>query len=344
MVTMGFFGSNDITGIDVGSGSIKVVRIERGRKRPTVLSADIVDFPLESRKDDVGTILRHLLANKKIGNTRVMTQMPGKDITIRSFSLPKMPLAELTEAVRWEAKRHISYPVDTAQVEYLLVGEKQEGTVVKYDIVMVAAERGKVAEHLAPLKEANIKLTAVDANALALRNVFHLLEKPADVNTVVVDIGAGKTEIDIFKGGVLRFSRCLETGGLDMTRAVSVAMGIGLQEAEQVKRTLNVLASPETDQAVAMIRTVLDGLLMEIRRSMDYYKTTCREQVVDSTLLTGGVSLMPGIKEYFVQSLDGAVELDQPFEGLSVRKKIYDEYGPMSPRFATAVGLALRKV
>jgi len=55
-----------------------------------------------------------------------------------------MPLAELTEAVRWEAKRHISYPVDTAQVEYLLVGEKQEGTVIKYDIVMVAAERGKL--------------------------------------------------------------------------------------------------------------------------------------------------------------------------------------------------------
>jgi len=66
MVTMGFFGSNDITGIDVGSGSINpVVRIERGRKRPTVLSADIVDFPLESMKDGVGTILRHLLANKK---------------------------------------------------------------------------------------------------------------------------------------------------------------------------------------------------------------------------------------------------------------------------------------
>jgi Tfp pilus assembly PilM family ATPase len=64
---------------------------------------------------------------------------------------------------------------------------------------------------------------------------------------------------------------------------------------------------------------------------------------VEGTLLTGGVSLMQGLKEYFVQSLEGAVELDRPFEGLSLKKNILDEFGPMAPRFSAAVGLALRK-
>ena len=340
---MGLFGSNEITGIDIGTGSIKVVRIALSGKRPKLLSAGIAELPPDIGKDATSTGLRYLLSEKKIDRTNAVTQMPGKDLTIRSFTLPKMPLTELGEAVRWEAKRHISYPLDTALVEYLIAGERNEGTVSKYDIVMVAAERSKVVEHLTPLTEAHIKVTAVDANALALRNVFHLLEKPADVNTVVVDIGAGKTEIDIFKGGTLRFSRCLEIGGLAMTKVVSESLGIGLQEAEEMKRTMNVQSSPEQDLASGAVRTLLDGLLLEIRRSVDYYKTTFREQGVEGTLLTGGVSLMQGLKEYFVQSLEGPVELDRPFEGLSLKKNILDEFGPMAPRFSAAVGLALRK-
>jgi type IV pilus assembly protein PilM len=341
---MGLFGPNELTGIDIGAGSIKVVRIERGGKRPKLLSAGIVEFPLEPGQGAVSSDLRLLLAEKKISRLNNITQMPGKDLTIRSFSLPKMPLSELGEAVHWEAKRHISYPLDTALVEYLIVGEREEGVGPKYDIVMVSAERAKVVEHLVPFAEANIKVTAVDANALALRNVFHLLEKPADKNTVVVDIGAGKTEIDIFKGGTLRFSRCLENGGHDMTRAMAEAQEIGLQEAEEMKRSLNVLAAPESDKGAAAVRTILDGLLMEIRRSIDYYKTTFREKSVDGTVLTGGISLMQGIKDYFTQSLEGTVELDLPFEGLTVRKKLAEEFGPIAPRFSAAVGLALRKV
>lgn len=341
---MGLLGTKEITGIDIGSGSIKVVRIVRSGRHPKLLSAGIIELPLNTREGATSTDLRNLLSEKKIGRDNAVTQMPGKDLTIRSFTLPKMPLTELNEAVRWEAKRHISYPLDTALVEYLIVDERHEGTVNKYDVVMVAAERHKVLAHLMPLNEANIKVTAVDANALALRNVFHLLEKPADVNTVVVDIGAGKTEIDIFKGGTLRFSRCLETGGLDMTKVVAESLGIGLHEAEKKKRAMNVVLSSDQDTAILAVRTLLDGLLLEIRRSVDYYKTTFREQQVNGTLLTGGVSLMQGLKEYFIQSLEGAVELDRPFEGLSLRKDIFDEFGPLAPRFSAAVGLALRKV
>jgi type IV pilus assembly protein PilM len=340
---MGLFGPNEITGIDIGAGSIKVVRIALNGKRPKLRSAGIVELPLDAGKVAAGSDLRYLLSKKKIEHKNAVTLMPGKDLTIRSFTLPKMPLTELGEAVRWEAKRHISYPLETALVEYLIAGERQEGAVGKYDILMVAAERSKVLEHLAPLNEANVKVTAVDANALALRNVFHLLDKPADVNTVVVDMGAGKTEIDIFKGGTLRFSRCLEIGGLGLTKAVSESLGIGLQEAEEIKRAMNVLTAPEQDLAAAAVRTVLDGLLLEIRRSVDYYKTTFREQGVDGTLLTGGVSLMQGLKDYFVQSLEGTVELDRPFEGLSMKRDILEELGPIAPRFSAAVGLALRK-
>jgi type IV pilus assembly protein PilM len=255
-----------------------------------------------------------------------------------------MPLNELREAVRWEAKRHISYPVDSAQIEYLILGEKSEGVVEKYDILLVAAERAKVLEQLAPFQEAKIKVSAIDANALALRNVLQTRELPTDENTLVMDLGAGKTEVNIFKGGKLRFSRCVESGGLDMTRAVAEALNIDLQEAEDKKRALNILTPADQDQAVAAVQSRVDGLLMEIRRSVEYYKTTFREKNVEGMILSGGVSLMRGLQDYFARSLEGTVEIDRPFDGLTCKKNMLDEFGPVAPRFSAAIGLALRKM
>lgn len=335
---------NDTTGIDIGAGSIKVARISRG-KQPKLLSAALIEIPLDPTKaTGISAYLRYLVSSRKIGRGRIITLMPGRDLTIRSLTLPIMPLKELSEAVRWEAKRHISYPLDTAQVEYLIVGEKLEGATSKYDIVMVAAEREKVLEQLVPYDESGITVSAVDANALALRNVLRLRETSPDENMLVVDIGAGKTEINMFKNEVLRFSRCIESGGLDMTHAVSEALGLGLPEAEEMKRTLNILSPSDQDQAVAAVRLQLDGLLMEIRRSVEYYKTTFREKNVEGMLLTGGVSLMQGVWEYFAQSLEGSVEIDNPLNRLECTNTLREEFGPLAPRFSAAVGLALRKV
>jgi len=194
-----------------------------------------------------------------------------------------------------------------------------------------------------PFREAKIKVSAVDANALSLRNVLRFREISEDANTLVVDLGAGKTEINIFKGYVLRFSRCVESGGLDMTRAIADTLAIGLQEAEDKKRGLNVLSPPSQDKARVAVQSRLDGLLMEVRRSVEYYKTTFREKSVESMILSGGVSLMGGLKDYFAQSLEGTVEIDRPFDSLICKKNMLEEFGPVAPRFSAAIGLALRK-
>lgn len=342
---MGLFGRKDITGIDIGAGSIKVVRIARGGRRPKLLSAGLVEFPLDpSKTSSVTADLKYLLSGRKIGGKNVFTLMPGKQLTIRSLVLPRMPQVELREAVRWESKRHISYPLEDALIEYLILGEKKEGLVEKFDLLMVAADRGAVIEHLSPFRAAGIEVSAVDANPLALRNVYRNRKKTDGANNLIVDIGSGKTEINIFSGSSLRFSRCLETGGFEMTRAVSEQLNIGLQDAEDIKHRVDVLSPPDEDKVVAAVRGRLDAILLEIRRSIEYYKTTFREKGVERTILTGGVSLMTGIKDYFSLSLDGPVELDNPFAGLSCKESILQEFGPAAARFSGAVGLVLRAV
>lgn len=338
---MGLFRAQECTGIDIGAGSIKVVRISRG-KRPALLSAAIVDRASDTGSGQLAALLGNLSTGGQISRRNIITMMPGKDITIRTITLPKMPHAELGEAVRWEAKRHISYSLDAARVEYLIAGERTEGAVDKLDIILVAAETEKVNELLSPLQQAGITVNAVDVNALALRNTLKARGHFLSGAFLVVDIGAGKTEINIYKDAALRFSRCLETGGHDMTKLLADTRGTGIPDAEDLMRTLNVLnASPE-DQAASVVSARLDALFMEVRRSIDYYKTTFREKGVQSAMLTGGVSLLGGIAEYCSRALELPVEIDDPLGALSCTDALKTEFGPMSPRLSAAIGLALR--
>jgi type IV pilus assembly protein PilM len=339
---MKLFKSNEITGIDIGAGSIKAVRIRPG-KQPALTAAGMIEFPPGSERGTQSADLRQLLAEKKLGRGNIVTQMPGRDLTIRTLSLPKMPMEELREAVRWEAKRHISYSLDAALVEYLVLGESRNGAVVKYDILMVAAEEGRIREHLAPFDEARLKISAVDANALALRNVLRVRTEKSGA-ALVMDIGAGKTEINIFRDGNLRFSRCLETGGDDITRLIADDMAIDVQAAEELKQKTDVLAPAEEDGAVSVIAPRLDALLMEVRRSLEYYKTSFRERGVDRALLTGGSALMKGLPDYVSQALGLPAELLDPFGPLAMSNALREEFGSTATRFSAAVGLALRQV
>ena len=340
---MGLFSSNDITAVDLGAGSIKIARIQGGT-RPRLVAARLVEFPVEQAgTGSVSAELGLLRSEKKLWAKKVVTLVPGKYLTIRHLTLPKMPQAELREAVQWETKRHISYPLDNAMIEHLVLGERREGAVDKYDVLLVAADRNVLHGLLAPFFEVGIPLVAVDANPLALRNVLRRRIAPNESNALVVDIGAGKTEINIFKEGSLRFSRCIETGGLDMTRTLAEDMNLELQDAERLKQSIDILSTSEGDKAMVAIKGKLDGLLLEIRRSVDYYKSTFREKAVERAILTGGVSLMRGIKDYFSSSLEGPVELCAPFEGLSAKRDVLDEFGAIAPRFSAAVGLALRR-
>lgn len=339
---MGIF-STDITGIDIGAGAVKVVRVSSGR-RPRLVYAGMAEASLEPDKRSlVSADIRYLLSTHKGAPKRVFTVMPGTQLTIRFIVLPKMPRQELKEAIRWEARRHISYPLDAAKVEYLILGDRREGAIEQYEILMVAAERGGVVEFLVPFNEAGVKVAAVDANPLALRNLHFPRGRKHVGNTMIVDMGAGKTEIDIFKDGGLRLSRCLDTGGFAMTRAVAEQLGIGLVDAEEMKRKVDVLNPADADPVVSAVRAGLDEILLEIKRSVEYYKTTFREKAVERVVLTGGVSLMTGIKEYFSVQLQGSVELDNPFSLLACKDRILQELGHAAPRFSSVVGLALRK-
>lgn len=352
-------------GLDIGKSSVKVVQLASTRNGLVLMHAGLTELPPGDREDREGQAreaplaLHDVFRDASLKRQKIAINFSGRSPIVRYLLLPKMPKDELSEAVRWEAKKLIPFPIEDAVLDYLIVGETQERDLKRIEVLLVAAERVAVLNQLDSLKRINLPITAMDINPLALFNTLKLNhQSDLEENVVFVDIGAGKMDINISKRGVLRFTRNVQTGGDEITRALVQGLGIERDEAEQLKRDKGLSGTtvqegeagpanpPKADQDTRLreiIKTETDRMILETQRSMDYYRAQFREGSVKKIVLMGGACMMPGFKEYFASYFDAHVELDDPFAAIDCDGKAFGNIRLLAPRFSTAVGLALRK-
>jgi type IV pilus assembly protein PilM len=240
-------------------------------------------------------------------------------------------------------------------IDYLNVGILEEGSLRKQDVLLVAADRKVVTDHTELLRNAGLQVGAVDINPLALINLISLnYEDMTDENVVFVDLGADNMEINIAKQSGLRFTRNVAVGMDQVTQVIERSAGIGYTEAERLKRRYGLelsrgdavlsdgspLALP--DGLMEAIQGIVDGLVLEVQRSIDFYHVQFRRERIRKIIFVGGGILMPGLLPYLSNYFDVETVVDNPFARIHHDPISFGGLAEMAPRFSTAVGLALR--
>lgn len=326
-------------GIDIGSRSLKGVRLAHTRRGVQLLDAAIYEFPDEKISLSEGI---SVLLGESLSKVRAAIHFSGRvSPVIRPLSLPVMPKKELEEVVRWEARKLTPLPQEETVVDFLIMGEREEQQVRKYEIVVIVVEKAALVEQLQHLKDSGLTVTAVDVAPMALLNTARL-HYSGDLpgNLLYVDIGAQRMEINILKGGVIRFTRQVLMGGDTITSTLVQALGLAFNEAEQRKRQEGITSGGSSRSPIL---EQIDRFIVEIQRSVDYYRAQSRETGVDRILLMGGMTLLPGFLEYFSSFFDAPVEIEDPFSKMDYSDPGVAVLKDMAPRFSLAVGLALRK-
>ena len=340
-------------GVDIGSASIKVVQLVSSGRGFRLRHASL--FELHSKngtesETPVQSVSKLLNREKNLAKGRLATLFSGRNVIIRYLTLPKMPFRELKEAVRWEAKKHTTQPLDDFVVDFFVMGETQENEIKRNEIILVMAEKSLVKTQMEEFQDSGFKISALDVNQLVLLNTIrHHRAKDLSENLAFIDIGASRLDIGIAKRGLLRFTRSVKTGGEDITQAIQKELGVDSLEAEKMKREhgLNKIGlgglSEKDDHLNRIIKEGVDRFVVEVQRSVDYYRAQFRENAIQRLLLMGGCVQLPGFLEYFSTYFDARVEIDDPFSGVLIDDRFPKDLKTMGPRFATSIGLALRK-
>lgn len=174
------------------------------------------------------------------------------------------------------------------------------------------------------------------------------------LGVALVDLGGGTSDVAVFHDHAIRYSCVVALGGNHITSDISVGLRTSMEEAEKIKKKYGCALVEWVNQqemievgsvggqkprqlAQSILAEIIEARVEEIIKIIEWElgKSGYGDLLHAGVVLTGGVALLPGIRELAEKVLDMPVRVGIPynFGGLGDMVK--------NPIFATATGLLL---
>ncbi|MCX5661744.1 MAG: type IV pilus assembly protein PilM [Planctomycetota bacterium] len=367
-------------GVDLGAHSVRMIQLEQGPEGSIVAAAATSELPAglpasgQIRSDAIAPIIRGMLAASDFSGSKVVSCLPATAVQYKNLRMPKMPPDELAGAIQWEAADRLKLSTEQIQIQYFDAGEVRQGEESREEIILLAAQRETVDEHLRLLLQSGLKPVAIDVVSGALARA--LGGKPSDdldaPATVVVDIGYSSSKVLICQSGRVVFFKLIEIGGRKLDQAVAEALKLPVPEAASLRRELQRAAAdreagksdaqganPAPAQAAKgdaprrdnLERVVFDALratasdvAKELGLCLRYYSVTFRGRRPEAVLLCGGEAHEPLLAKALGEGAGLRVEVARPLSGFGPgRGPALNDESSIQSEWAVAMGLALRR-
>ena len=215
------------------------------------------------------------------------------------------------------------------------------------DAHLVTASVTSIRNLITCIRGAGIEVEDLIPEAVAAGEAV-LTDEEKETGVLLADIGGGTTDIAVYKQGGLWHSAALPVGGYQVTRDISIGLGIPGEVAEEAKiRYGNVTPGYEEEGTVSLG----DGYTFSYRELLDIIRARVEEifrmiiaeissheyEIVapGGLILTGGTANLPGIEALGQDVLGFPVRVRVPREVAGPADILYD------PAYAASVGLVV---
>ena len=158
-------------------------------------------------RNKLALTLKDVLSQNNIKEKKAVTAVSNHRIITRYITLPNMPLNELKEAVKWEAKNHIPIFNDNLLIDTKVLKRTDDN---KLKIVLAGLDKNTSSEYLNMLLDAGLDPIAIDIYPVALERCFSSLD--IEEPYCIMDIGASLTKLVIIKDGYIYADNIIHLG------------------------------------------------------------------------------------------------------------------------------------
>lgn len=369
MRIMGIFKKDYIIGLDIGSSSIKLVQFARRADGLYLINASLEEIPRAKdrppsedkspNEEEILPPLARLLKKVSVKDSRVIVGINCPRTAVRRITAPYMPMEELGECIKLDAKSYFHFPVDKSVLGFEIIGVVEDKDVKKYEVLVAVSPEDTVGKYLSILDRAGVKAASLIPVSYALQRLVAATSSREEELKCFVDIGITHTELVISRGKNFAFSRNIPVAGGDFTKAMTMILAsergttkLSLEEAEKIKREVGIPAEGEirlvddkisTTQILSMLRMPLEHLVNEIERCLDYYREENAGARINSIALSGRGAFLKVLSNFLSQELGVEVKFANPLAGLNVEEGVEDYIDKIGhpSQFAVAIGLAL---
>lgn len=344
-----FKGRYSNIGLDLGSAQIKVVQFKKRKGQISLHRYGI--FPLPHGVIEGGRItdplvlalrLQQHLRRRRFHRNRVNLCIGSQSVIQRQILMPAMSAKEVPQAIRWEAEKHVMFPLDETVIDYSYLGERVVDGKTASEVLLVAAHKEVVNGYIDVIARAGLYPEVIEIEPFALHRSIHRgagsNEFSLTGNLLVLDIGGDSTNLLVLEGGKYSFSRILNVGVHHFLRKVAETASVNLGKARQMLFDTNALVLEGALQ-------VADDLVRQIRRTLEYYALEMWRQDKEFTemMLCGGGASIPGLNTFLGHELKIEPKLYNPLDGVEYKTDYREkDLARDSGMLQIASGLALR--
>ncbi|HEY8992843.1 MAG TPA: pilus assembly protein PilM [Candidatus Microsaccharimonas sp.] len=339
-----FYQDKPIIGLDISTTGVKIMSVDP--KKWLVHGYGSIDLePIkvkEAMENASSTYLtdsiKVLLGEKIIGDAsrkRVAIAIPTARSYSRTFTLPASAEKSLHDAVILEADQYIPIPSGNLYIDYQVIERNKK----EITVLMSAVAKVIVDNILASVTAAGLEPVLIEPSICSVGRVLTATER-GDLPTVIVDIGPATTDIAILDRGTIRVTGGLAIGGNTFTLDIAKKLNVELENAHQLKVLNGLNAGPRQQKLTAALEPSLERILGEVKKVMRYYDERINStRKLEQLLVVGSGSNLPGIGEYFTNSLVMPARVASPWQRLNF-EKLQEPPKQFRPRYITVAGLA----
>lgn len=226
-------------GLDIGSHSVKAVQMSRSHGR---LFVDEVGYAVINREqmnaDPVlaqATAVGDALASLAVKQSFLVGALPGQTVVIRYPRLAESARANLGAAVEKEAGQSIPYDLAEVFLDWTLLDDVDEGNQKQIRVLLVAAKNEVIDSRVQITEAAELKLSALSVDSLALADAAEACQmfKPGET-VALLNIGLTSASIHFVKDGISNFIRDVSWGAREMVQAIAKERRVDFDKAQQI--------------------------------------------------------------------------------------------------------------
>ena len=337
------FTKTEILGLDIGSFSVKAVRLCKDESGYSVVAVGFAEIAVtEEINKNLNTIEAIRECFELVGSRTnyAVCGLSGPEVAVRDFEFPSLSSSEIDGAVLFEASQICPFNAAESTVDYHLApngDDKTRGT-------LVAVTNSLIADKVNLAKEATLKCVLMDVEGLALLNCFNGLADNSDESTTaILNVGGSCTTVAIMGVNGRPFIRDMAFAGHDIITQIAAEETMSPQEVRKI-------LSGDSTEAQARLHDSLartsQKLIVDVSKTLRYYATQEQSRPVEKLYVCGGFALTRGFVELLNGKLGVEAVLWNPFD--AIRCDTDSQFGDIcskkGPAMAVAAGLAMRSV
>lgn len=343
-----------ILGIDISSSSIKILEISGSEDTlcvegygSGVLPPNSLDGNVIKDIDAVAACIKNVIEKAKLSCKRVALAVPDSAVISKIVQINDgLSDQEMEELIVIEADKYIPYPIDEINLDFEIQGHSSKNATM-LDILIVASRAENVNSRTEVATKAGLEPQVVDVESYAVERAAQLLAKELpsggqDKVIAIIDIGANFSHLFVLSGMKIVFSREEKFGGMQLVEAIAEHYEMTIEQAAKASKDKSTL--PE-DYEAAVLEPFKEMILLQIKRTLQFFYSTSQHGYVDHILLAGGVARQPGLAALIQEQLAVTTAVANPLASMSMGPKVnLEAINNDAPALMVACGLALRNI